>query len=218
MTTWISRYLDPAERMTELLFGLIMTLTFTLGAGLLVREGPDATRELLTGVIGCNLAWGLIDGLFYLFNAMFARGAHNRAVRLFQRQGHAALDARIEDYVEETFGTWITPATRKALKQDLQATIEHSPPRPVTWQRGDFLGALASFVLVASTSLPALLPFLVIEDRVTALRTSNVLMILLVYAIGYLWAASIDAPRHRTALAMALLGVVVVVGTMALGG
>jgi VIT1/CCC1 family predicted Fe2+/Mn2+ transporter len=218
MNSWIRRYLDPAERMTELLFGLIMTLTFTLGAGLIVKEGPDATRELLFGVIGCNLAWGLIDGLFYLFNAMFARGAHNRAIRLYQQQGRDALGARITDYVEETFGAWITPATREALKQDLKANIERSAPRPVSWQAGDFKGALASFVLVASTSLPALLPFLVIGDRTTALRVSNGLMILLVYVIGYLWAASIDAPRHRTALSMAILCVVVVGVTVALGG
>lgn len=218
MMTWISRHLDPAERMTELLFGLIMTLTFTLGAGLLVEEGPDATRDLLIGVIGCNLAWGLIDGLLYLFNVLFARGAHNRAVRLFQRMGGEVLDDRLAEYIQETFGTWITPASREVLKRDLRATIVGSPPRPVTWQQSDFIGALASFVLVASTSLPALLPFLFIDDRMTALRVSNGLMILLVYAIGYQWAASIDAPRHRTALSMALLGVLVVGITIALGG
>jgi hypothetical protein len=46
--TLAARQLDPATRMGELLFGLIMTLTFTLGAGVLVRErGQEGARQLL---------------------------------------------------------------------------------------------------------------------------------------------------------------------------
>src|SRR5262245_47879599 len=32
------RYLDPATTLAEILFGLIMTLTFTLGAGLIIED------------------------------------------------------------------------------------------------------------------------------------------------------------------------------------
>ncbi len=59
--------------LSELLFGLIMTLTFTLGAGMLVQEGPDAVRELLIATIGCNIAWGIIDGVFYINGQIFER-------------------------------------------------------------------------------------------------------------------------------------------------
>ena len=60
------RYLDPIDRLNELLFGLIMVLTFTLAAGLTVEDGPDAGRELLVAAIGCNLAWGIVDAAMYL--------------------------------------------------------------------------------------------------------------------------------------------------------
>ena len=65
----IHRYLEPTTILNESVFGLVMTLTFTLGAGLVVKEGPDATRQLLIGVLGCNLAWGIIDGMILIMAA-----------------------------------------------------------------------------------------------------------------------------------------------------
>ena len=64
------RVLDPIERLSEILFGLIMTLTFTLGAGLTIQEeGREGARQLLIATIGCNIAWGVIDGVFYVREA-----------------------------------------------------------------------------------------------------------------------------------------------------
>ena len=63
----MQRYLDPATSLGEMLFGLIMTLTFTLGAGIIIEdEGREGARQLLIAVIGCNIAWGIIDGALYL--------------------------------------------------------------------------------------------------------------------------------------------------------
>ncbi len=53
----IHRYLDPASSLGEVLYGLIMTLTFTLGAGIIVEnQGREGAHELLIAVIGCNIA------------------------------------------------------------------------------------------------------------------------------------------------------------------
>ncbi len=49
--------------MGEILFGLIMTQTFTLGAGLMAEEeGRDGARQLLIATAGCNLALLFIVG------------------------------------------------------------------------------------------------------------------------------------------------------------
>ena len=63
--SFLSRYLEPSAILGEIVFGLIMVLTFTLGAGLVIAEGRDATREMLVAILGCNLAWGLIDAGMY---------------------------------------------------------------------------------------------------------------------------------------------------------
>ena len=63
MRDFATQHLDPGSHMGEALFGLIMTLTFTLGADLVIQEeGREATRQMLIGILGCNLAWGIIDG------------------------------------------------------------------------------------------------------------------------------------------------------------
>ena len=38
MDSLAKRLLDPGDSLGEVLFGLIMTLTFTLGAGLMIEE------------------------------------------------------------------------------------------------------------------------------------------------------------------------------------
>src|SRR5262245_35554993 len=78
----MDRYLDPASSMGEVLFGLIMTLTFTLGAGIIIQdEGREGARQLLIAVIGCNIAWGIIDAALYLAGQIFDRGRLRRLGR-----------------------------------------------------------------------------------------------------------------------------------------
>src|SRR5574339_1145035 len=81
MRSLTAKYLDPGSAMGELLFGLIMTLTFTLGAGLVIEEeGREGAREMLIGILGCNLAWGIIDGVLYVLGQLFERGRLRRLV------------------------------------------------------------------------------------------------------------------------------------------
>ena len=53
-----ARVLDPVARSSEVLFGLIMALTFT-GTVSVATAGRDDVRTLVIGIIGCNIAWGL---------------------------------------------------------------------------------------------------------------------------------------------------------------
>ncbi len=56
------RTLEPAESLGEIVFGLIMVLTFTLGAA--VAGGYE--RGLLLAAVGCNVAWGVIDAVLFV--------------------------------------------------------------------------------------------------------------------------------------------------------
>ena len=66
------RVLDPIDRTSEILFGIIMTLTFT-GSIRVANAGRDDLRAGLVGAIGCNLAWGLVDAVMYLMAAFVAQ-------------------------------------------------------------------------------------------------------------------------------------------------
>ena len=56
------RLLEPIDRVSEVLFGLIMVLTFT-GSLSIAEAGHSEIRTMLIGALGCNLAWGVIDGV-----------------------------------------------------------------------------------------------------------------------------------------------------------
>src|SRR3990172_10172236 len=90
----VDRYLAPGDSLSEILFALVMTLTFTLGAGILVREDPAAARELLIATVGCNVAWGLIDALMYLAGERFERGRRARLVDAIRAEASEEKAAR----------------------------------------------------------------------------------------------------------------------------
>ena len=65
--------LHPVDRIMELLFGLLMALSFT-GAMSVAQSGREQVRELFIAALGCNLAWGLVDAVMYLVRTAVARG------------------------------------------------------------------------------------------------------------------------------------------------
>ena len=65
--------LNPVDRVSEMLFGLFMALTF-IGA-VSVAEPRDAqVHALFIAALGCNLAWGLVDAVMYLVRTITDRG------------------------------------------------------------------------------------------------------------------------------------------------
>src|SRR5690349_5344772 len=52
--------LDPLDRSSEVLFGLVMALTFTTTLEIATAGAADV-RTMLAGALGCNIAWGIVD-------------------------------------------------------------------------------------------------------------------------------------------------------------
>src|SRR6266566_8357727 len=67
------RVLEPIDRVSEILFGLIMVLTFT-GSLSVAEAGRDDVRLMLIGALGCSIAWGVIDAVLYLMDGMAEKG------------------------------------------------------------------------------------------------------------------------------------------------
>lgn len=184
------RYLDPSTSLAEILFGLIMTLTFTLGAGMVIQdEGREGARQLLVAVIGCNVAWGVIDGVLYILNALFARGR----VRRLARSVHGAADEQsaVDAVAEELDGFFaeITQAAeRNALYLRVARFLRSRTPTPNSVRKDDVLGGFTSFWLVVLSSVPAAIPFLLFDNARLALRVSNAILLALLFITGCLWA------------------------------
>src|SRR5205085_7463361 len=74
------RPLEPIERISEVLFGLIMVLTITCSFSIAEADLKDI-RTMLLGALGCNLAWSIIDGFMYLMACFSSRGQNIVALR-----------------------------------------------------------------------------------------------------------------------------------------
>jgi hypothetical protein len=79
--------LDPIERVSEVVFGVLMALSFT-GTLSVATAGREEIRTLLFTALGCNVAWGLTDAVMYLVGTATER---RRKVGLLQRL-HEARD------------------------------------------------------------------------------------------------------------------------------
>src|SRR6266403_3975020 len=78
------RVLEPLARVSEVLFGLIMVLTFT-GSLSVAEAGRADVRTMLIGALGCNLAWGIIDGVLYLMGCLAEKGRRLLTFRAVRR-------------------------------------------------------------------------------------------------------------------------------------
>ncbi len=63
--------LDPLERSSEIMFGLIMALTFTCTVS--VVASTNDVRTMLAAALSCNIAWGLVDGAMYVLAEIVTR-------------------------------------------------------------------------------------------------------------------------------------------------
>lgn len=214
------KYLEPGESLAEVLFGLIMTLTFTLGAGLLVEQGePAAVQELLIATVGCNIAWGIIDGMLYISGQIFERARMARLGQLIRSADtEAAAAAVVREEMEEIIGITVDETEREDLFRRMARHVRASKPRPRGVTRADLYGALASFWLVFFASIPAALPFLFIDDAKVALRTSNAILVCLLFVAGYRWAHHTALRPWRAGLVFMTVGFALVAMAVALGG
>jgi hypothetical protein len=210
-----TRVLEPIDRVSEVLFGLIMVLTFT-GSLSVVDAGRDDVRTMLFGALGCNLAWGLIDGLFFVMGCMAERGTRLARFR-------ALRDAPTPTEGQRLIGEALPPQIAALLQPPELETLRQrllSQPVPVSprFHASDYWGALGVFLLVFLSTFPVALPFLLVSEVGPAMRISNAVAIVLLFIAGFAFGRVSQLPPIAVGLAMVVLGLVLVGITIALGG
>ena len=208
--------LDPVERISEWLFGLIMVLTFT-GAISVAESGRQEIRTIMAGAIGCNLAWGLVDAVMYLIRSLVVRG-HGlvtlRAVRTAAnpQEAHRVISDALPPVAASVFGPEELETMRQRLNQ-----LPGLPQRPPL-RKEDWLGAIAVFLWVLLSTFPVVVPFLFIQDAMRALRVSNGIAVVMLFWAGYSFGHHAGQRPWLTGLAMVFIGIVLLGIAMALGG
>jgi len=219
MRAFIHKHLDPASRLGEVLFGLIMVLTVTLTAGLTVSEGPEGVRELLVAAIGCNIAWGIIDGMMYVMDGMFERGRRARIVDAIRTvPDETAALAMVRDHLDDDLSPLAAAPACDAFYRGVLANLKGAEPLKTGVTKADLLGGLASFWLVFLSCIPAVIPFLIFDRPRFALRVSNFLLVAMLFVVGVKWAKYTNTSPLVAGLTMMLIGLALVGVAVLLGG
>src|SRR5262245_6811849 len=208
--------LDPTERFSEILFGLIMVLTFT-GSLSAAESGRQEVRTMLIGALGCNLAWGIIDAIFYLMNTLGERG-HGIVIlrRLREKPDPATARSLVAETLPPVMASVLHPEDLDLIQQRL-ATLPKIPKR-APLHRDDWRGALGVFLLVFLSTFPVAVPFLVMHDAPTAMRVSNAIAVSMLFICGVAYGRVVGVSPWLVGVSMVGLGVALVGMTMALGG
>jgi len=210
------RVLEPSERIAEVLFGLIMVLTFT-GSLSVAESGRDDVRAMLIGALGCNVAWGIIDGLLYVMGCLAER---SRSLAVYQAVRGAMDPAHsrqlIAGALPPVIASVLQPADLDRMRQRL-LELTKLPARPGL-TGSDWRGALGVFLLVVLSTFPVAVPFLVIQNATRALRVSNAVAVAMLFVAGVAFGRSVGWHPLAVGVVMVALGSALVALTMALGG
>ncbi len=210
------RVLDPISRISEIIFGVLMTLSFT-GSLNAATAGREEVRTMMLTALGCNLAWGLVDAVMYLVATLTERARNQTLLQIVRSATDPqAAHAGIAEALPGRLGDAIGPGGLEDMRRRLLALSE-MPPR-ARFAREDYAGALGVFLLVVLSTFPVVVPFLFISRMALAMRASNAVALVMLFLGGYELGRYAGGSPWRTGLAMAAVGGALVLIIMALGG
>jgi hypothetical protein len=113
------RILEPMDRIAEVLFGLIMALTFTLTLGVVTADRIQV-RTMLLAALGCNLAWGIIDAAVFLMARFNQRGRSAMQLQAVRTAANIADAHRIiADALPPVLALALSPDQLELIRQRL---------------------------------------------------------------------------------------------------
>jgi len=207
--------LDPIERVSEVMFGLIMALTFT-GSLSVASDGREEIRTMMLAALGCNLAWGLVDAVMYLVGTLTERARNLTLVRQVRDLAPQAAHAVIADALPGRLGEVIGPEGLEEMRRRLVAVSEVPARARLGWD--DFVGAFGVFLIVVLATFPLVIPFMIFSEITLAMRVSNGVALAMLFVAGWALGRHSGVAPWRTGFTMIAVGAFLVGATMALGG
>ena len=208
--------LSPVDRVSEMLFGLFMALTF-VGAVSVAGAGSEQVRELFVTAFGCNLAWGLVDAIMYLVRTVTDRGRTLTLVRSVRDAPDAETGRRfLERALSRVLPRLVSSTEIEAIRGRI-AALPAVPTRP-TLRWDDLRAALAIFLIVVAATFPVVLPFALISDVGTAKTASRALSLAMLFFGGLALGRYAGYGSWKVGFMMVGVGTAVVIAINALGG
>jgi hypothetical protein len=225
--SYLTRILDPIDRMSETIFSILIVLIFTLAYRAISLLPIDNDILYLTDSItifraasGAVIAWGIIDAVMYGIFSVFER---KDMVRLWSEVKGSPTNQTKLEIIAEAFDYLFEPITDEAQRLSIYGQIlwalQVTQPKRVRIEIEDLLGACAVFLAAIVAVIPSLLPLVLFRDNLTlALRLSNLFSLLMLFITGYRWGKYSGYKPVVTGLIIMSIAILMVILAIPLGG
>jgi len=208
--------LDPIDRQSEMMFGLLMTLTFTGTMSVALGEGATV-REILLAALGCNIAWGIVDATVYLLTTATERARGRAQAAALRAASDPEAKAQLRALLPGRAGEAMSDVQLGAVLGWMRDAVLDPEVEPVL-QRPDFVAAGQVFLLVTGATFPPILPFLLFDSVPLAMRLSNALAVAMLVVIGWRLDQEMQGGRPVMRWVIPVIGLLMVAVTIAVGG
>jgi VIT1/CCC1 family predicted Fe2+/Mn2+ transporter len=225
--SFLEGLLAPIDLLAEAIFAILIVLIFTLWAAV-VKIGPypgqpisaESMNELASAAFGAALAWGVIDGILYILFSLFERSERHRILAQIQA---AETDEAAVDVIADQFDHIFEPITgedrRLMIYEDMLAHLRDSRPRPVGFQREDFIGAAGSVLVAILAVAPSLAPLVLLRGHgALAIWISNIISFAMLFYAGFRWGRYTGANPWKIGLLLLGAAAIMVLIAVLLGG
>ena len=215
----LADYLGRFWYSSEPMFGVIMVVCFTsiLRAYPIIAEKVIGT--VLLSALFCCVAWGLVDGIFYAWEAHYELDRKRKLLALVQAPNDPK-EARelVEDDLGDTIVDLMDEKDKEQIYQIVEKNVSGIDLGRVSIKE-DIVTVLIAFGLVVGSSIIVMLPFLLFSPVMTALTISNITGIFLLFVMGF-WREEDKRITKKliTGGLTALVALIITIVTIVLGG
>jgi hypothetical protein len=215
----LADYLGRFWYSSEPMFGVIMVVCFTS----VLRAYPQAAEKVigtvLLSALFCCIAWGLVDGLFYAWEAHYELDKKKK----LQAQVQSPADEKTaRELVDDDLGDTVIDLLDEEDKEQIYQIVHKKVPGIDLGKvslKEDIVTVLIAFGLVVGSSIIVMIPFLIFSPVMNALKISNLTGIFLLFFMGY-WREEDTRITKKliTGGFTALVALIITIVTIVLGG
>jgi len=216
----LSDYIGRFWAGAEVMYGVIIAMTFTS----VLRGYPVVLEFILNKVIlaalFCCIAWGIADGLFYLWERNYIIRRENKVIEFSKspHQNESAISL-IEEQLDDTILRNLPKENRLQLYDKLTQYLSNVNKREKLSSHEAITIVVGTFIMSSAAGLIVVSPFFVINNVQKALILSNVFGIFLLFGVGYFRAVDRNFFSKMTlGFSSSLIGIIIAGVTVVLGG
>jgi len=214
----VSNYLGRFWFSAEPMFGVVMVVCFTS----VIRANPTQFHPfldvILQSALACCIAWGLVDGIFYAWEAHYEAKKKNLMIRQAKQAVSGPVTSDVDGAFDDSLADYLDEAERKGLVEKVTTKLAAADEVKIPL-REDLITIGLALLLVVGAAIVVILPFYLIDDVLDALLVSNVLGIAMLFFMG-VWREQSKkiSKKLLTGSVTALIALIITVVTVALGG